>query len=161
MFMSGCTFSFWSGHVGLCHIFHPVASVLVVTRVNYIQFYNSCMQMNVLTYCDISAFLQISVYLRLTLAGTYTHFTSKLWIQSASYLSQTSNDKCNTRTIQSGNEMSKGIVRRIRSDEFYSFPASLTDLSNLLFMFDRGLFSNPTKPSFSCIAIPQLICRYI
>ena len=160
MFMSGRTFSFWSGHVGSCHIFHPDALVLVVMRINCIQFYGSCMHMNALTYCGISA-LQISVYLRLTLAGTYTstpmHFTSKLWIRSASHPSQTSNDKCNTRTIQSGNEMSKGIVRRIRSDEFYS----LTDLSNPLFMSDCGLFSNPKKPSFSWFAIPQLICWYI
>ena len=145
--MSGRTFSFWSSHVGSCHMFHPVALVMVVTPANCIQFYGSCMQMNALTHSDIRVLLQISVYLRLTLAGTYTstpmHFNSKLWIRSASYLSQTSNDKCNTKTIQSGNEMSKGIVRRIRSDEFYSFPAFLTDLSNPLFMSDRELFPTP------------------
>ena len=31
------------------------------------KFYGSCMQINAQTYCDISALLQISVYLRLTL----------------------------------------------------------------------------------------------
>ena len=136
--------------------------MLAVTRANRIQLYGSHMQMNAVIHCDISSpnfSLSSTDSLPLVHTQNYVdafHFEN---MNAKSKLAKSNiNDKCNKRTIQSGNEMSKDTIRIIRLDEFYFVPTFLTDLSNPLFMSSRGLFSNPTKRFLSWVAIPQLLC---